>query len=105
MRKHLYLVTEHEEDERVGCVSVMDSAMSRPTKNDEGPILILDEDKEGFRVVGKKVGLGYHDFESEDDYEQRAAEVMQAKIRDVDRRWAEKAGVEDIAYGQDGDAE
>lgn len=104
MRKHLYLVTEHEESERVGCVSIMDSPMSRPTKNNEGPITIIDEDQEDFRKVGKKVGLGYHDFESEDDYEERAAEVLQAKIREVDRAWAEKAGVEQIAY-EDGDPE
>lgn len=98
MRKHFYLVTAHEQEERVGGVSVMDSRLSRPEKNAEGPITILDKEAEGFRQVGKQVGLGYHDFASEDEYEDRAAEVMQAKVRDVDRKWAEKAGIEEIVY-------
>jgi hypothetical protein len=97
-RKYFYLVTEHEESERVGGVSVMDSPMSRPTKNNEAPIRTLNDEKEDFIVVGKKVGLGYHDFESEGEYEERAADVMQSKIRDVDYEWAEKAGIADLVY-------
>jgi len=103
VRKHLYLVTEHKEEDRIGGVSVFDSRMTRPLKNEEGPITVLDDDKEDFSDVGKKVGLGYHDFESEEAFEEQAAEVMQKKIREVDRKWAEKAGVEDIAYGEDND--
>jgi len=100
MRKHFYLVTEHEDGERVGAVSVMDSPMSRPTKGNEAPIRVLDDDKEGFVKVGKKVGLGYHDFESEAEYEDddRFAEVAQAKVRTVDRQWAEKAGIAEVVY-------
>jgi len=99
-RKHFYLITEHEEQDRVGCVSVFESRMSQPLKNEEGPITVLDDDKEGFRDVGKKVGLGYADFPDEETYEEQAAEVMQDKIREVDEQWAEKAGVHELVYGE-----
>lgn len=102
MRKHLYLVTEHEDDDRVGGVSVYDSPMSRSRKNKEEPITVLDDEKEDFRDVGKKVYLGYHDFENEAEYNDNefVADVMQAKIRSVDRQWAEKADVAEVAYGK-----
>jgi len=98
MRKYFFLVTEHEDDEKVGCVHVYDSPKQRPLKGDEDTITVLDDDKEGFRDVGKQVKLGYADFEDEDDFEGGASEVMQSKIREVDREWAVKAGVEEIAY-------
>ena len=100
LRKHLYLITEHDEDDRVGGVSITDSRLSRPTKNEEGPITVLDEQKEGFRHIGKKVGLGYHDFEGESAYadNEHVADVIQRKIRSVDRHWAEKAGIDEVVY-------
>jgi len=104
MRKHLYLITEHENEDRVGGVAIYDTRFSTPTKNEEGPITVLDKGAEGFREVGKKVGLGYHDFESE-----KAAEdddiwydVIQEKLRDIDDRWIEKAGIELDSEGDDG---
>jgi hypothetical protein len=100
VRKHLFLVTEHEEDDRVGGVSVFDKPTMRPEKNEEAPITRFNEDKTDFIDVGMKVGLGYHDFESEQDFEERAADVMQMKIREVDRKWAEKAGVEELVYDE-----
>ena len=101
MRKHFYLVTEHEDETRQGGVSVYDSRRPKPLKNNEGGITVLDEETEGFRDVGRMVGLGYYDFDSEVDYEDRVAEVMKAKIREVDREWAEKAGVVDTVYDND----
>lgn len=94
VRKHLYLITDHEDEDRVGGVSFMDSQMSRPLKNEEGPITVLDEDKEGFREVGKKVGMGYHDFESEAAYEDndRVAAVIKEKLAEIDETWIQKAG-------------
>ncbi len=95
VRKYLYLVTEHEEEDRVGGISVMDSQMSRPTKNNEAPIRIIDEEKEDFRIVGKKVGMGYHDFESEDAYDDndRFVEVVEKKLGEIDEEWLDKADV------------
>jgi len=94
VRKHFYLVTEHEEDRRVGCVSIMDQRMSKPLKNEEGRITVLNEEKEDFEHVGKKVGLGYADFENEDDYEARVDDVIKEKLADVDKDWLEKAGLD-----------
>jgi hypothetical protein len=96
VRKYFYLVTEHEEEDRVGGVSIMDSRMSRPLKNEEGPITVLDDDKEGFRDVGKKVGMGYYDFESEQAYEnnENCVEVMKQKLSEIDEKWLRKAGLE-----------
>jgi hypothetical protein len=95
MRKHLYLITEHKEEDRVGLISAMDSRMSRPLKNEEGPITVLDEEKQGFRDVGKKVGMGYADFEDEEEMEERFPEVIKDKLADLDERWLRKAGHED----------
>jgi len=96
VRKYMYLVTEHEDDERVGGVSFMDSQMSRPLKNEEGPITVLDDDKEGFSDVGKKVGMGYHDFESQEAYEDNdnCIAVMKEKLAEIDEKWLQKAGLE-----------
>lgn len=94
VRKHMYLITEHENEDRVGGVSFMDSRMSRPLKNEEGPISVFDEEQGAFREVGKKVGLGYHDFESEEAYEDNdhVVDVMKDKLAEIDARWLEKAG-------------
>ena len=102
-RKHFYLITEHKHDDRVGCVSVSDTRRTRPTKNEEGPITVLDEECKDFRDVGKQVGLGYHDFADPSEYEDNdlVADIMQAKIRSVDRKWAEKAGVEHVYENED----
>lgn len=92
MRKHLYLITEHEDDERVGLVAFSDSRKERATKNAESPIHKLDDDAEGWVVVGKEVHLGYYDFDSEDDYEDHAVDVMEQKLGEIDAEWLEKAG-------------
>lgn len=106
VRKYFYLITEHEEADRVGGVSIMDTPMSRPLKNEEGPITILDEEKEGFRRVGKKVGMGYYDFKSEARYEDndRCVEVMKQKLAEIDEEWLHKAGLdpEEILPGDTG---
>jgi len=96
VRKHFYLITEHENDERVGGVSIMNSRLSRPLKNQEGPITVLDEDKKDFREVGKQVGMGYYDFESEAQYEDNGncVSVMKQKLAEIDEEWVRKAGLD-----------
>ena len=101
MRKHFYLITEHEKEDRIGGVIIYDTQSPTPNKNEEAPIRVLDDEKEGFVIIGKKVGLGYHDFESEESYEnvELVSEVMKDKIKSVDRKWAEKAGIAKEIYG------
>jgi len=104
VRKHMYLITEHEKEESVGGVSVMDTRMSRPLKGEEGPIKVLDEDKKGFKTVGKQVGLGYHDFDTEAAYEDtdRCFEVVKQKLAEIDEKWLRKAGLDPEEHADTG---
>lgn len=95
-RKHLYLITEHEEEDRVGGVSFTDTRLSRARKNQETPIHQLDDDERDIVQVGKHVALGYVDFESEADYEENAVDAMKRKLNEVDEKWIDKAGLDDV---------
>lgn len=99
MRKHLYLITEHENDDLVGTCKITDQRFSHPLKNEEGDITVLDENSEGFEDVGRMVGMGYADFEDEDDYEARVADVIQQKLGDIDAEHLEKAGLDPQEVG------
>jgi hypothetical protein len=70
--------------------------MSRPLKNEEGPITVLNEEKEDFVDIGKKVGMGYHDFESQEAYEdeENCVDVMKQKLGEIDEQWLRKAGLQ-----------
>jgi hypothetical protein len=92
VRKHLYLITEHENDDRVGLVTVLDTRLSRSAKNEETPIHVLDEEAKDFRTVGKQVSLGYVDFESEQDYEKAFADELDRKLAEIDDCHLHKAG-------------
>lgn len=94
MRRYFYLVTESEtEPDRVGGVSVQSMRRQRAKKNEE-------------RVASKRnietgetwdehyVSLGHHDFEDEDDYEERVGEVIQEKLQEIDAEHLESAGLE-----------
>lgn len=92
VRKHFYLVTEHEEADRVGGVKILDKRLSRSSKNEETPIHTFDEDAGEFPVVGKQVSMGYVDFDSEEDYEENGHEAIKEKLTELDDRHLEKAG-------------
>jgi len=94
MRKHLYLITEHENEDRVGLIAVRDKRFARSKKNESETITVLDEDERGFRDVGQNVYLGYHDFDDEEDYEERFGEVARQKLTEVDQAHVEKAGID-----------
>ena len=99
VRKHLYLVTEHDEEGRIGGVKITDQRLASGEKNKETPITALDENEGGFVHVGKQVHLGYLDFEGEDEYKDADfADVLQRKAREVDRHWVKKAGIEGVVY-------
>ncbi|RLM32653.1 hypothetical protein [Haloarcula sp. Atlit-120R] len=96
MRKHFYLITEHNDESRVGGISITDSRLSRASKNDETPIHQIDHEQEDFVVVGKQVALGYVDFDDEDDYENRVSDAIKDKLTEIDTEWLEKAGVAEV---------
>ncbi|NLV14332.1 hypothetical protein [Haloarcula argentinensis] len=96
MRKHFYLVTEDDDPESVGAIMTTDSRRNRPTKNKEAPVHKFDEETGEFDERGKLVGMGYEDFEDEDDLDERIADVIQTKLSDIDDEWVEKAGVAEV---------
>jgi len=94
MRKHLYLVTEHENEDHVGGIKITDTRLSRSSKNSETPWHKFDEEEKDFVVAGKQVSMGYVDFEDEEDYEDRIADEIQRKLAEIDSEHLEKAGLE-----------
>lgn len=94
MRKHIYLITEHEDDNRHGLIEITDSRLSGSSKDEETPIRVRDEEEQGFPIVGKRVSCGYVDFESEEEYEDDDtldAEVKR-KLGEIDESHLKKAG-------------
>lgn len=102
MRKHIYLITEHYDDSKIGGIKISDTRLSDAKKNTESPITRYDEDDGIFENAGKQVALGYYDFDSKAEYanNEKLARIVEKKIRSVDRKWAEKAGVEHNAYDE-----
>jgi hypothetical protein len=94
MRKHLALIIEHDDADKVGLVTFYDKPKTRLEKNTATPIQTFNKETGEFSTVGKEVSLGYVDFEDEDDLEERAAEEIQRKLREVDEKWVDKAGIE-----------
>ncbi|QIO25495.1 hypothetical protein [Haloarcula sp. JP-L23] len=93
MRKHFYLVTEDDDPEHVGAIMTTDTRRTRPLKNEEAATHTFNEDDGDFEEHGKLVGLGYADFEDEDDLDERIGDVIKEKLSEVDDEWLEKAGV------------
>jgi hypothetical protein len=96
VRKHFYLVTEDDDPERVGAIMTTDSRRTRPNKNEEAPTHRIDEDAGDIEERGKLVGMGYEDFEDEDDLDARIEGVIKNKLGDIDDEWLEKAGVAEV---------
>lgn len=95
MRKHFYLITEHENEDRVGAIMTMDSRRSRPTKNNEAPSHRFNEDTGDFEQHAMLVGMGYEDFDDEDDLDARIKSVIKSKLGDLDGKWLVKADVKE----------
>jgi len=93
VRRHLYLITEHEEDDRVGSVKCTSTRITNSKKNEERPIRTFEPD-DGFYIAGKQVALGYVDFEDEDDMEENFGDEAKRKLADIDAKWLDKAGMD-----------
>lgn len=93
MRKHLYLITEHPDDDYVGNVELTERQHDLVEKNDEGVVETFDIET-GERTQYRCVGLGYYDFDGDEDYQEDAGDVVHEKLAEVDTKWHEKAGVE-----------
>lgn len=93
-RKHFALITEHENEDRVGLIEISDSRPSRGEKNAETPFHKIDEDEGEFYIAGKRVLMGYVDFESEAAYDDddKVADAVERKLAEIDAKHLEKAG-------------
>jgi len=94
VRKHLSLITEHPDEEKVGNVEASERQKDRVTKNSEG-VVDYRNVKTGKAWEEMHVGLGYHDFESEQEYNdnERFVEVVSEKLAQIDDEHLEKAGL------------
>lgn len=92
-RKHMALITEHDDRDRVGLIKSTEKRLSRWTKNGESPIMTFNEGAGEFETVGKEVHLGYVDFDGEPNNEE-FAEAVQKKLGEIDQRHREKAGID-----------
>lgn len=93
MRRYFYVITESDRG-YTGDIVITDRRLEHPLKNQEGPHTVFDENVHEHIQIGKQVGLGYYDFDDEDDYESNCWQVMDSKLNEIDRKWVEKAGLD-----------
>lgn len=95
VRKWLYLVTDHPDDELVGKVRATDTRYVRAKKNENRPIDRRNLDT-GETYEEWVVGLGYHDFASQQAWEddERFVEVIEQKLAEIDTDHLEAAGLD-----------
>lgn len=106
VRKWLYLVVEHPDEELVGKVRATDHHYARTEKNEQRPVDRRNLDT-GETYEEWLVGLGYHDFDSQAAYadDDRFVEVVEQKLGEVDTEHLEAAGLDPAEVLEGGDAE
>lgn len=93
MRKHFYLITEHDDTERVSQVEITDTRLDTAEKNTETAIQTINK-QTGFATKGTRVGMGYADFVDEDEYKNEVGDVIHQKLVEIDAMHLEKAGLD-----------
>lgn len=93
MRKYLSLVIDAPEDEAVGKVMIRDSPPASLAGKNEVGTAEYSNIETGNSWEETEVGLGYHDFEDEDDYKERLPDVIHRKLEEIDDEHLEAAGV------------
>lgn len=92
-RRYLYLITSHPTDSHEGCIECRDAPYTMAEKNEERRVDKRNiKTGEGFTM--KVVGLGYHDFESEDPDDDTYVEVYQDKLAEIDEEYIRSAGLD-----------
>lgn len=96
-RKHLYLVTSHPDEDRVGLVESREKRYEMAEKNEERRVDKRNLDTgEGFTM--KVVGLGFHVFQSDTPSGERFSEVAKDKLAEIDDEHLESAGFDPEDY-------
>lgn len=95
MRKHFYLITDHRDESKIGNVEITDTRKDASTaqKNEEGVCQFTNLET-GERWTQHEVGLGYVDFEHEEQYERTVGKVTRDKLAEVDEKHLKKAGLD-----------
>lgn len=100
MRKHLYLITDHPDEEKVGLLKITESRLRGAKKNEERtlravPKSAFEDDDVSIpeaRFEYRCVGLGYVDFDDEADYDENIADEVDRKLGEIDAEYLEKSG-------------
>lgn len=92
VRKHLYLITENEDEEIVGSVKELETPLATGEKNVETKSQTYEDGQ--FWTVGKHVGLGYVDFATEEEYQDEIHDEIIRKLGEIDQKWLKKAGLD-----------
>lgn len=91
-RKYLYLITDHPDETCIGKVEARDKP--RPAnKNEQTTFTLRNLDSGEKKGIETVVGLGYHDFQGEDDYRNNWPSVVKRKLKDIDKQYLEMAGI------------
>lgn len=95
-RQHLYLTTDHPNENKIGRVEFREEPRRDIEKNEEGVVGVKNKE-EGYTYQYNCVGLGYHDFESKEEAEDldNCFDVIEEKFTEIDDEWLEIAGLED----------
>lgn len=93
MRKHMYLITDHPNEELVGTVEIRDKPYVMGEKNAETTIRKRNVET-GNGHTQRVVGLGYEDFDGEEDYDARSSHVVHQKMGEIDPEHIEAAGLD-----------
>lgn len=91
-RVHFYLITDHEDEDKVGLVRQCETRYTKSSKNEKTAFYQFDDEAGEFYPQGKHVSMGYVDFESDDPSEEELLDAIQRKLAEIDERHIEDAG-------------
>lgn len=93
MREHFYLITEHENDDKVGACKTSEGGTAHE-KNTEREVHKFDKEEGDFYTAGKEVYMGYVDFDTDDPSNDQYADAIERKMGEIDGKWIDKAGLD-----------
>jgi hypothetical protein len=94
----MYLITEHENENKVGNVVFTDKKRAWPEKNKSGDIQVHRDGD--FETVGEQVCLGFHDFEGEPEFNDPnvVQSAIEQKFQSIDDEFLVAAGKDPSEY-------
>lgn len=94
LRKWLYLIIDHpKKPELEGKLEITDKRKTTTAAKNEQGVCQKRNTETGEEWEYTLVGLGYEDFDDEEDYKDRAEEAINTKLDEIDDRHLEDAGL------------